>query len=191
MNNKLVLIGRNLDHAKLRLELEGDKVFALEGLVGDDPALVDDEQGTLGETVLVPIHAIATCDLALGFEIREQCQVIAAVLRKGQEQKISVKLLKKEMPKRHAFMPGPDGNWDFNFDGNGGHVDLGDLKERLRRPVDEGCAVDRKRRWAAATDGKDTLRYLVGDDTRGFIKARQELSDPKYVAFMRSHFREK
>ena len=45
--------------------------------------------------------------------------------------------------------------------------------------------------YAAATDGKDTLRYLVGDDTRGFIKARQELPDQKYIAFMRSHFREK
>lgn len=40
----------------------------------------------------------------------------------------------------------------------------------------------------AATDGSDRLRYLVGDDSRGFIKARRELSEPDYIAFMRSQF---
>jgi serine protease Do len=62
----------------------------------------------------------------------EGTTVTLTVLRKGQEQKVSVKLVKKEMLNRHAFMPGPDGNWDFNFDGNFGNVDLGDLKERLQ-----------------------------------------------------------
>lgn len=42
--------------------------------------------------------------------------------------------------------------------------------------------------FEAATDGTGRLRYLVGNDTRGFIKARQELPDPEYVAFMRQHF---
>ncbi len=40
----------------------------------------------------------------------------------------------------------------------------------------------------AATDGTNRLRYLVGNDTRGFIKARQELSDQDYIEFMRSWF---
>ena len=40
----------------------------------------------------------------------------------------------------------------------------------------------------AATDGTDRLRYLVGNDTRGFVKARQTLPDDEYVKFMRSHF---
>jgi membrane-associated protease RseP (regulator of RpoE activity) len=62
----------------------------------------------------------------------EGTTVTLTVLRKGQEQKVSVKLVKKEMPNRHAFMPGHDGNLDFNFDGNFGNVDLGDLKERLQ-----------------------------------------------------------
>ena len=43
--------------------------------------------------------------------------------------------------------------------------------------------------YDAATDGTDRLRYLVGDDCRGFIQARQELSDQEYVDFMRSQFR--
>jgi NAD(P)-dependent dehydrogenase (short-subunit alcohol dehydrogenase family) len=42
--------------------------------------------------------------------------------------------------------------------------------------------------YGAATDGTDQLRYLVGNDTRGFIKARQEMSEQGYVTFMRSWF---
>jgi NAD(P)-dependent dehydrogenase (short-subunit alcohol dehydrogenase family) len=42
--------------------------------------------------------------------------------------------------------------------------------------------------YGAATDGTDQLRYLVGNDTRGFIKARQEMSEQDYVTFMRSWF---
>jgi hypothetical protein len=42
--------------------------------------------------------------------------------------------------------------------------------------------------YSAAIDGTDRLRYLVGDDSRGFIKARHEMSDQDYVTFMRSHF---
>ena len=40
----------------------------------------------------------------------------------------------------------------------------------------------------AATDGTDRLRYLVGNDTRGFVQARQTLPDDEYVKYMRSHF---
>jgi NAD(P)-dependent dehydrogenase (short-subunit alcohol dehydrogenase family) len=42
--------------------------------------------------------------------------------------------------------------------------------------------------YDAATDGTDRLRYLIGDDARGFIKARNEMSDEDYVNFMRSQF---
>lgn len=41
----------------------------------------------------------------------------------------------------------------------------------------------------AATDGSSRLRYLIGDDSRGFIKARRELSEQDYIAFMRAHFK--
>jgi NAD(P)-dependent dehydrogenase (short-subunit alcohol dehydrogenase family) len=40
----------------------------------------------------------------------------------------------------------------------------------------------------AATDGTSQLRYLVGDDNRGLIQARRELSDQDYVEFMRERF---
>jgi serine protease Do len=69
----------------------------------------------------------------------EGTTVTLTLLRKGQEQKISVKLVKKEIPKRNAMLNrhGHDGDWDFNFspdfsgfDFNVG--DLGDLKEKLK-----------------------------------------------------------
>ncbi|KAJ7581553.1 short-chain alcohol dehydrogenase [Mycena floridula] len=42
----------------------------------------------------------------------------------------------------------------------------------------------------AATDGTDRLRYLVGNDTRGFIKARYESkNDEEYTSYMRSFFK--
>lgn len=44
--------------------------------------------------------------------------------------------------------------------------------------------------FQAASDGTDRLRYLVGDDARGFVKARRELTEQGYVDFMRAHFRE-
>jgi len=42
--------------------------------------------------------------------------------------------------------------------------------------------------FGAITDGADRLRYFVGNDSRGFIKAKQEMSDQDYVDFMRSKF---
>ncbi|KDR79526.1 hypothetical protein GALMADRAFT_93446 [Galerina marginata CBS 339.88] len=43
--------------------------------------------------------------------------------------------------------------------------------------------------FEAATDGTDRLRYLVGNDSRGFMKARYESkNDEEYVTYMRSFF---
>jgi NAD(P)-dependent dehydrogenase (short-subunit alcohol dehydrogenase family) len=44
--------------------------------------------------------------------------------------------------------------------------------------------------FEAVTDGTDRLRYLVGDDSRGFIKARRTMTEEDYIAFMRAHFAE-
>ncbi|MCM2471962.1 SDR family oxidoreductase [Rhizobium sp. CG5] len=40
----------------------------------------------------------------------------------------------------------------------------------------------------AATDGTDRLRYFVGDETSGWLKARRELSEDDYIAYMRANF---
>ncbi len=42
--------------------------------------------------------------------------------------------------------------------------------------------------YGAATDGTDRLRYLVGDDARGFVRARMELPEDDYIRFMRETF---
>src|SRR5437763_11652483 len=41
--------------------------------------------------------------------------VTLTILRKGQEQKLTAKLTKKDVPKRHASMGGENGDFDFHF----------------------------------------------------------------------------
>ena len=94
--------------------------------------------------------------------------VTLTVLRKGQEQKITVKLAKKDVPKRHAFMPGHEGNGDFDFDFNFddmGHVDMGDLKERLQ---------DMKERMKEqVAERKDMIRETVMKAQEAAQRARE------------------
>jgi NAD(P)-dependent dehydrogenase (short-subunit alcohol dehydrogenase family) len=42
--------------------------------------------------------------------------------------------------------------------------------------------------YEAMTDGRTQLRYLVGDDARGFVRARRELSEESYEQYMRAFF---
>lgn len=43
--------------------------------------------------------------------------------------------------------------------------------------------------YIAVTDGQDTLRYAVGDDAKGWIKARTSMSDSEYTPYMREIFK--
>ncbi|KAJ6573869.1 short-chain alcohol dehydrogenase [Mycena vulgaris] len=57
----------------------------------------------------------------------------------------------------------------------GAAVSSGDVAETIRQ---------------AATDGTDQLRYFIGNDSRGFVKARYESnSDKEYMEHMRSYFK--
>jgi hypothetical protein len=68
------------------------------------------------------------------------------LLRKGQEQKVTVKLAKKEVSRRHAFMDHMHHmNHDWNFD-FGDVGDMGDLKEQM-----------------------SALKEQLGDEQRGMI----------------------
>jgi hypothetical protein len=58
----------------------------------------------------------------------ENTTVTLTVLRKGQEQKIPVKLGKKEVPERRPGGPGGHGPGDFKMDG----MDFGDLRDRMQ-----------------------------------------------------------
>jgi hypothetical protein len=61
-------------------------------------------------------------------------EVTLTILRKGQEQKITVKLSKKEMPQRHSFMPGGDHDWDFDETGDVGEQ-MQEMKEQLQEQL--------------------------------------------------------
>ena len=76
----------------------------------------------------------------------EGTNVTLTILRKGQEQKVTVKLAKKEVPRRRASMDRMhDINHDWNFE-LGDFGDMGDLKERMSE-----------------------LKEQLGDEQRGMI----------------------
>jgi PDZ domain len=62
--------------------------------------------------------------------------VTLTILRKGQEQKVTVKLTKKERPQRHSWTPGDkhEGHWDFDETGDFGEQMQG-LKEQLQEQL--------------------------------------------------------
>src|SRR5437016_11866210 len=63
-------------------------------------------------------------------------EVTLTILRKGQEQKVTVKLTKKERPQRHSWTPGDkhEGHWDFDETGDFGEEMQG-LKEQLHEQL--------------------------------------------------------
>jgi hypothetical protein len=75
----------------------------------------------------------------------EGTEVTLTVLRKGQEQKLTAKLAKKEVPQRHGLFPGGNHDWNWDFDETG---DLGDQMQDL----------------------KEQLKEQLGDAQRGIIR---------------------
>jgi len=75
----------------------------------------------------------------------EETNVTLTILRKGQEQKITVKLTKKEVPERHSWNPGDKHEWHWDFD------DVGDLGEQMQ-------------------DLKQQLQEQLGDAQHGVIR---------------------
>lgn len=62
--------------------------------------------------------------------------VTLTILRKGQEQKVTVKLTKKEMPQRHSWAPGDKHGWNWDFDTTGElNEQMKNLKEQLREQL--------------------------------------------------------
>src|SRR5216117_1670555 len=56
----------------------------------------------------------------------EGTDVTLTILRKGQEQKITIKLTKKELPRHHSWNHGGDHEWHWDFD------DVGELEEGMQ-----------------------------------------------------------
>src|SRR5436189_5009715 len=103
--------------------------------------------------------------------------VTLTILRKGQEQKITVKLAKKEMPQRHSMMPGGnhDMHWDFDETGDVGEQ-MQELKEQLgdtQRGIIRGAVIQAheaaKRAREDARRAAREIRILSNDN--GTLKA--------------------
>jgi hypothetical protein len=75
----------------------------------------------------------------------EGTDVTLTLLRKGQEQKVTVKLTKQEVPQRHSWNHGDKHEWQWDFD------DVGNLGEQME-------------------EMKKHLREQLGDAQRGVIR---------------------
>src|SRR5881398_1671696 len=118
--------------------------------------------------------------------------VTLTILRKGQEQKITVKLAKKEMPERHSMMPGEnhDGHWDFDETGDLGEQ-MQELKEQLqeqlgdaRRGIIRGAVI--KAHEAARRAREDARRAareirILSKDNGGLRATKIDLGKAQIV----------
>jgi hypothetical protein len=110
----------------------------------------------------------------------EGTDVTLTVLRKGQEQKLTAKLAKKEVPQRHGSFPGGnhDGHWDFDATGDM-KEQMQQLKEQLKEQLGDQRGIIRdavtqaheaaRRARDDARRATDQLRIFFEDD--GEVKA--------------------
>src|SRR6516162_7548100 len=114
----------------------------------------------------------------------EGTEVTLTVLRKGQEQKLTAKLAKKEVPQRRGAFPGGNRDWHWDFDATGDlneqmNEQMQNLKERLKEQLGDqrGIIHDAvtqaheaaRRARDDARRAADQLRIFFEDD--GGVKA--------------------
>ena len=121
----------------------------------------------------------------------EGTNVTLTVLRKGQEQKITVKLTKKEVPQRHSWN-GDKHEWHWDFDDVG---DLGEqmqgLKEQLQEQlgdaqhgvIREGVLKAREAAKRARDDARRAAREIriLSRDNGGLRATRIDLGNAQIV----------
>jgi serine protease Do len=120
-------------------------------------------------------------------------EVTLTVLRKGQEQKLTAKLAKKEVPQRNSVFPGGNHDWHWDLDETG---DLGDqmqdLKEQLKeqlgdaqRGIIRGAVMKAHEAARRAKDdarrAADELRIFFEDN--GALKASKIDLDKAQIVF--------
>ena len=103
----------------------------------------------------------------------EGAEVTLTVLRKGQEQKLTAKLARKEVPQRRSDFPGGNHDWHWDFDATG---DLGeqmqDLKEQLKEQLGDQRGIIRgavMQAHEAARRARDDARHAA-DELRIFFE---------------------
>src|SRR6059058_1030251 len=110
----------------------------------------------------------------------EGTDVTLTVLRKGQEQKLTVKLGKKEVSQRHSAFPGGNHDWHWDFDAAGDVTErMQNLKEQLKEQLGDQRGIIRdavtqaheaaRRARDDARRAADQLRIFFEDD--GAVKA--------------------
>ena len=95
--------------------------------------------------------------------------VTLTILRKGQEQKVTVKLTKKERPQRHSW--GPDGkhDWHWDFDDTG---DLGEQMQGLKEQLQEQLGAQRGMIRETVTKAHEAARRAREDAQRAAREIR-------------------
>jgi serine protease Do len=110
----------------------------------------------------------------------EGTEVTLTVLRKGQEQKLTAKLVRKEVQQRRGAFPGGNHDWHWDFDATGDVSDqMQNLKEQLKEQLGDQRGIIReavtqaheaaRRARDDARRAADQLRIFFEDD--GAVKA--------------------
>jgi len=110
----------------------------------------------------------------------EGTDVTLTVLRKGQEQKLTVKLGKKEVSQRHSAFPGGNHDWHWDFDATGDLKEqMNEMKQQLKEQLGDQRGIIRdavsqaheaaRRARDDARRAADQLRIFFEDD--GTVKA--------------------
>ena len=122
----------------------------------------------------------------------EGTEVTLTVLRKGQEQKLTVKLAKKEVSQRHSMFPGGNHDWHWDFDASGDLKEqMQELKEQLKEQLGDQRGIIRdavtqaheaaRRARDDARRAADQLRIFFEDD--GAVKASNIDLDKAQIVF--------
>ncbi len=103
----------------------------------------------------------------------EGAEVTLTVLRKGQEQKLTAKLARKEVQQRRSAFPGGnhDGHWDFDDTGDLGEQ-MQNLKEQLKEQLGDQRGIIRgavMQAHEAARRARDDARHAA-DELRIFFE---------------------
>jgi hypothetical protein len=96
-------------------------------------------------------------------------EVTLTVLRKGQEQKLTAKLSKKEVSQRNSAFPGGNHDWHWDFDARGDlDEQMRDLKEQLHEQLGNQRGIVRE----AVTQAHEAARRARDDARRAADQLR-------------------
>ena len=99
----------------------------------------------------------------------EGTEVTLTVLRKGQEQKLTAKLAKKEVPQRRGAFPGGNRDWHWDFDATGDMKEkMQDLREQLKEQLGDQRGIIRD----AVTQAHEAARQARDDARRAADQLR-------------------